>query len=381
MNALFKVLLTSLSALLVILPAQAELPKRVQIDKHTKIIFDAQEQNNCEKVIQHTKSLLKLTQKLPNVFYYFQGACLYQQRQYANAMLQLETYFNQAGRDDKFYHQALDIYTRAEEKQTVIQAKQKKSQSKTANNSVYADKLQQIKIQTGMDFIAVEPGCFLMGSPLTELERVEDERQHKVCLTKPYLLGKYEVTQGQWEAIMGNNPSHFEKCGSRCPVESISWEDIQIFIKKLDKKSGLKFRLPTEAEWEYAARGGTTTAFSFGDNINTSQVNYDGDHPYKGKVIGRDRKTPVAVGSLPANPWGFHEMHGNVWELIQDWHNINFYKNSRLNDPKGPAKGTFLIRRGGSWRFDARFCRSAYRGRFRPDSSSHLLGFRLAVTF
>lgn len=98
-------------------------------------------------------------------------------------------------------------------------------------------------------------------------------------------------------------------------------------------------------------------------------------------MIGRDQKTPVAVGSLPANPWGFHEMHGNVWELIQDWHNINFYKNSRLNNPKGPAKGTFLIRRGGSWRFGARFCRSVYRGRFRPDSSSHLQGFRLAVTF
>jgi formylglycine-generating enzyme required for sulfatase activity len=379
MNTLINALLIFLSTLF-IPPAQAELPKRVQIDKHIKIISEAQKQNDCGKVIKKMELLVQLTKNIPNNFFYYQGTCLYQQRQYSKAMLHLETYFTNTTSKDKYYHQALDIYMRAEEKQAATLAKQKKQKSNTATTLAYANKLQQIKIQTGIDFIAVESGCFLMGSPTTELERVDDERQHKVCLTKPYLLGKYEITQGQWEAIMGNNPSHFEKCGSRCPIESMSREDIQIFIQKLDEKTGFKFRLPTEAEWEYAARAGTKTAFSFGENINTSQVNYDGDHPYKGKVIGRDRKTPVAVGSLPANSWGFHEMHGNVWELIQDWHNINYYKNSPLNDPKGPAKGTFIIRRGGSWRFGARFCRSAYRGRFRPDSSSHLLGFRLAMT-
>ncbi len=256
------------------------------------------------------------------------------------------------------------------------------SHANPQNNKLatYKDKLNKIKISTGLNFVPIASGCFLMGSPLSEKDRAEEEHQHPVCITKDFLMGKYEITQGQWEAIMGQNPSHFNECGARCPVENISWEDIQLFIKKLHKKTGFKFRLPTEAEWEYAARAGTTTAFSFGDNINTSQVNYDGDYPYKGKTIGLDRKQPVSVGSLPANPWGLHEVHGNVFEFVQDWHDVNYYKLSPKNNPQGPKDGSFKIRRGGSWRFDAKFCRSAFRGRFRPDSKSKLLGFRLAMS-
>ncbi len=245
---------------------------------------------------------------------------------------------------------------------------------------LYDATIEKIKTTTGIDFIAIPAGCFLMGSPTTEKERAEEEYQHKVCLTKNFLIGKYEITQAQWEAVMGNNPSHFKECGAKCPVESISWEDVQIYLKKLHDKTGFQFRLPTEAEWEYATRAGTTTAFSFGDNINTSQVNYDGDYPYKGNIIGLDRKQPVPVGSLPANPWGLHEVHGNVWEFVQDWHKVDYYKTSPMNNPKGPAEGSFRIRRGGSWRFDAKFCRSAFRGRFRPDSKSKLSGFRLAMS-
>ena len=199
-------------------------------------------------------------------------------------------------------------------------------------------------------------------------------------MNQGYLLGKFEVTQAQWEAIMGSNPSHFNECGAKCPVEKVSWDDVQIFITKLNEKTGERFRLPTEAEWEYAARAGTSTAFSFGDNINTSQVNYDGDHPFNGATVGLDRKKPLPVGSLPGNPWGFHEMHGNVWEWVEDRYRKDYYINSPVNNPKGPAEGSSRIRRGGSWRFGARFCRSAFRGRFRQNGSSHTLGFRLAKT-
>ena len=349
------------------------------VTEQQKQIIEAKNHDDCTALMTHMEALEQLTKNIPSDFYFYQGSCLYKQFEYSKSLPILENYFITALANDKYYNQALSIFSSAEQKQKSSQ--QYLIPPPPSNiNLTSSNKLQQAKIQTGIDFISVKAGCFIMGSPLSEHERVDIETPHKVCLTKAYALGKYEITQGQWEAVMGKNPSHFEKCGSRCPVENISREDIQIFIDKINKKSVMKFRLPTEAEWEYAARAGTTTAFAFGDNIDTSQSNYDGDHPYTGKVVGLDRKKPVAVGSLPANPWGFHEMHGNVWEFVSDWHNLDYYKHSPTNDPKGPKQGSFHIRRGGSWRFGARFCRSAYRGRFRPDSTSTLLGFRLAAT-
>lgn len=355
---------------------QAESNNLEQINQHKKVIFAAQEQDDCNKIISHMDMLNQLTQHIPSAFYYFQGRCYYKNKQYEKSLPILDDYFFHALNDSIYYNQAVKIYTGSERrKNALIQAK---PFSKHTKSPLTSNKLEQIKTKTGIDFIKVEPGCFIMGSPLTEVERVDGEKQHKVCLTQPFLLGKYEITQGQWEAVMGNNPAHFKQCGSRCPIESISGEDIEAFIKIIRIKTGLQFRLPSEAEWEYAARAGTTTPFSFGENISTSQVNYDGDHPYIGKASGRDRKSPLAVGSLPANPWGFHDMHGNVWEFVGDWYSLDYYKNSLRDNPKGPDKGSFHVRRGGSWRFGARFCRSAYRGRFRQNSISTLMGFRLA---
>lgn len=357
--------------------AKATSQNQSLIVSHQKSIFSAQEQNDCDKIIKHMALLTELTQNIPSTLYYFQGNCFFQKKQYSKSIPALESYFFNALITDKYYTQASKIYVRSEKYTPAIQAK-KESIADPA--SPIKNIVQKIKTKTGIDFIKVEPSCFIMGSPLTESERADEEKQHKVCITQPFLLGKYEITQGQWEAITSKNPASFKQCGSRCPIENISWEDIQSFITILRIKTGFQFRLPTEAEWELAARAGSTTPFSFGSNINTSQVNYDGDHPYLGKGSGKDRKSPVAVGSLPANAWGFHEMHGNVWEFVQDWHTIDYYKNSPTNDPKGPPKGSFHVRRGGSWRFGARFCRSAFRGRFRPDSVSTLLGFRLALT-
>lgn len=372
---LFSRLMVIFPVLVVSFSVQAELTDQQRIDQHQQIIITAQQQDNCGKIIKHMELLNQLTHEISSALYYFQANCYYQQQQFSKLRPILDSYFFHALHNDQYFNQALRLYSQLE-KNTVSNQAGSVGVGLTASG----DKIQQIKTKTGLDFIKVKPGCFTMGSPLTELERVNDEKQHKVCLTRSYLLGKYEVTQGQWEAVMSKNPAYYKECGSRCPVENISRKDIQAFIQILQLTTGFRFRLPTEAEWEYAARAGTTTPFSFGENINTSQVNYDGDHPYIGEKTGRDRKSPIAVGSLPANSWGFHDMHGNVWEPVQDWHNIDYYKNSPVNNPKGPAKGSFYIRRGGSWRFGARFCRSAYRGRFRADSTSKLLGFRLALT-
>ncbi len=230
-----------------------------------------------------------------------------------------------------------------------------------------------------MEFVFIRPGTFMMGSPSNEPKRDKDEHQHRVTLTRGYYLQTTEVTQGQWRRVMGSNPSSFKRCGDDCPVEQVSWTVAQTFIQKLNQMEGTdKYRLPTEAEWEYAARAGTKTPFSFGDCLSTDQANYDGNYPMPGCSKGRYRKKPVAVGSFPANAWGLHDMHGNVHEWCQDWKGD--YPAGSVTDPEGPSSGVRRVYRGGSWRYNARLCRSAYRSRLTPGSRDDSLGFRLART-
>ena len=181
--------------------------------------------------------------------------------------------------------------------------------------------------------------------------------------------------------IMGKNPSYFKNCGENCPVDNVSWYKVQEFIRRLNKKAraiGLRggYRLPTEAEWEYAARAGTKTPFSFGENINTSQVNYNGNEPYNGGLKGEYRVKTVEACSLQGNAWGFHEMHGNVWEWVSDVY-VNYPERS-VTDPNVQSGGSRRVSRGGSWDDYAGYCRSAFRGRLKPNSSDNDLGFRLA---
>jgi formylglycine-generating enzyme len=226
----------------------------------------------------------------------------------------------------------------------------------------------------GMKFVWIPPGTFVMGSPKEEKQRQAKEAQHKVKLSKGFYLGVHLVTQEQWQAVMGNNPSDF-KDEKNLPVENVSWDDCQEFAKKLRDKDRRPYRLPTEAEWEYCCRAGTTTPFYFGKTISTDQANYNGEHIYGNGKRGVYRKKTTPVGSFPANAWGLHDMHGNVWEWCQDW--FGDYPQNDVVDPQGPEKGTHRVLRGGSWGNDPLYCRSAYRFRFVPGYRNFLCGFRL----
>jgi sulfatase modifying factor 1 len=228
----------------------------------------------------------------------------------------------------------------------------------------------------GMKFVYIKPGTFMMGSPANDPERYYDEKQHRVTLTKGFLLQTTEVTQSQWEAVMGKNPSKFKGCG-KCPVERVSWRNVREFIRKLNQREGTdKYRLPTEAEWEYAARAGTTSPFAFGTCLSTDQANYKGNYPMPGCSKGQYRKKTVPVASFAPNAWGLYDMHGNVWEWVQDWYH-DYYDGS-VTDPTGPATGTYRVIRGGSWYHFARGCRSAYRVYDTPYYRYSYIGFRLA---
>ena len=227
----------------------------------------------------------------------------------------------------------------------------------------------------GMKLVSIPPGTFLMGSPPDEMGRFDDEVQHEVEITKGFYLGKFEVTQDEYQKIAGKNASAFK--GVKLPVESVSWLEAKEFCRLLSLKEGKGgkdgkgpggYRLPTEAEWELACRAGTKTPFHFGATYSRDRAN------------AYDAKTnePVAVGSLAPNAWGLHDMHGNVWEWCEDFY-VDYAKTAK-QDPKGPMKGNGerRVARGGGWGSDWRYCRSAAR-------MSHVgrqhanVGFRVAL--
>ena len=224
----------------------------------------------------------------------------------------------------------------------------------------------------------IRPGGFKMGSIVdADLERDDNELQHQVTLTQGYWLADSACTQALWLAVTGKKPGRFQDNANN-PVENVSWDDVQAFIQRLNQSQpGLLARLPSEAEWEYACRAGTSTPFAFGDNIATEQVNYNGDYPYAAAAKGENRKKTLPVKSLPANPWGLYEMHGNVWEWCADWYGD--YEHTAAIDPAGPREGSGRVLRGGSWGNFARSTRSAYRDWYLPVARNGRNGFRLAL--
>ena len=221
----------------------------------------------------------------------------------------------------------------------------------------------------------IEPGTFEMGSPRDEPERWENEIQHTVTLTQGYWLADSAVTQALWQAVMNENPSKFK--GAYRPVDTVSWNTVQVFIGKMNSmKPELNLCLPTEAQWEYACRAGTQTPFSFGVQIDSGLVNFDGTKPYNNGKPSHYRRETVDVKSLPPNAWGLYEMHGNVREWCQDWYGD--YSVQSITDPKGSDTGAFRVLRGGSWIDFGRYCRSADRIHYSPADAINDFGFRLA---
>jgi formylglycine-generating enzyme required for sulfatase activity/energy-coupling factor transporter ATP-binding protein EcfA2 len=231
--------------------------------------------------------------------------------------------------------------------------------------------------QFGMTFVYIKPGSFLMGSPKNERGRDDDEIQHPVKLTKGFYMQTTEITQGQWMAVMGDNPSFFKTCGKDCPVESVSWNDVQGFIDKLNqKKQTIRYRLPTEAEWEYTARAGSASAFANGD-ISETECGEDPNLTVMGWYCGNSNSSPHPVAKKQPNAWGLYDMHGNVWEWCADGYDD--YPQPSVSDPTGPDSGGLRVLRGGGWYDDARGCRSADRARDFSGLRDSDLGARLAA--
>jgi len=228
----------------------------------------------------------------------------------------------------------------------------------------------------GMTFNKLPAGTFMMGSPESEEVREDDEHQHQVTISKAFYMQTTEVTQGQWKAVMGTEPwkdEDYIKEGANYPAMYVSWNDAVAYCKKLSGKEGKTYRLPTEAQWEYACRAGTKTTWSFGNNENAL-----GDYSwYEKNAFSAGEQYAHQVGLKKPNAFGLYDMHGNVWEWCYDYYDRNYYKESPTTDPPGPASGSQRVLRGGSWLFYTRDSRSAYRSRDGADLRYYNFGFRL----
>jgi formylglycine-generating enzyme required for sulfatase activity/serine/threonine protein kinase len=296
-------------------------------------------------------------------------------------------------------------------------AAEKAQQTWASHLKASAEHLNSIR----MRFVVIPPGEFQMGSPDDEGDRLGNEKRHPVHITKPFYLGVYEVTQSEFQEVMARNPSDFSNSGgqaeatrgvdtSQFPVEMVTWYDAIEFCDKLSDKEGRRpyyrltdidresegwikgaivsveggngYRLPTEAEWEYACRAGTTSTFNFGTDNNGAKCNCDGKQPYGTEEQGTALGRPAPVGSYRQNAFGLYDMHGNVWEWCWDVFDAGYYSNSPASDPAGPSAGPHRVNRGGCWRASAARCRAAFRNNFRtpPQSRVNTLGFRVALS-
>jgi formylglycine-generating enzyme required for sulfatase activity len=284
-------------------------------------------------------------------------------------------------------------------RQTVVMQRQAPVSETKAGQlpSKAVDKPQTMTNRVGMEFVWIPPGSFMMGSSEDDLQRAYEQLRpyygkdaktlfssetpaHRVTISEGFYMDKYEVTQAQWQAVMGNNPSHFR--GDNLPVEEVSWNDAQEFVQKLNAQNdGFTYRLPSEAEWEYACRAGTTTEFAFGSSLSSEQANFPGDRPYfRGgapKGVYRHKTTPV--GNFQPNAFGLYDMHGNVWEWCQDWYHESY--GGAPTDGSAWLTGgekKYRVARGGAWNYDVIMLRSAFRGRTAPDARDEI-GLRLVA--
>jgi formylglycine-generating enzyme required for sulfatase activity len=323
-----------------------------------------------------------------------EGLYLYKENQFKEKMIQ-----SKKDRQTEKELQELQKRESAKKSEEATKSIQRKEESKTDEKiqieenkpSTSETKLEKTFTNSiGMEFILIPAGEFLMGAvPQNKVAYDNEKPQHKVRITKPFYIGKYPVTQQEWHKVMGNNPSEFREISEgiffkavrqinlKNPVESVSWHDCHEFIIKLSQKEGKKYRLPTEAEWEYAARGtaDSTTIFfvyTFGDDPSLL-----GDYAWYDE---NSESTTHPVGKKKPNSWGLYDMMGNVWEWCEDWYDREYYKKSPESDPRGISNGSERGTRGGSWSDTSRYCHTSLRGRNNPNSRGSNLGFRIAWT-
>lgn len=360
-----------LAVLMMVVEATAQLPPDIQADRY--LVEAERHIGNGDSAAAKAAldRILSLQAEhdlaLPEAFWFKHAQVSLQAGSYAEAVESVTRYLTTAGREGAHYREALELLDQAtaaagEQQEAERLAEEIRRMPRTVRNGI------------GMEFVLIEPGTFEMGSPETESGRADNEGPvHEVTLGQPFYLGKYEVTQGQWEAVMGNNPSRFDDCGRTCPVERVSWEDAQAFIAELNRREGVgTYRLPTEAEWEYAARGGRQSGgYVYAGSNRLSSVGWYTEN-------SGDKTHPV--GRKQPNELGLYDMSGNVWEWVQDWYDDDYYSSSPATDPHGPATGARRVYRGGSWNYLARYCRAAYRNRAAPGYRNSYLGVRLART-
>ncbi|HWG44661.1 MAG TPA: formylglycine-generating enzyme family protein, partial [Gemmataceae bacterium] len=248
----------------------------------------------------------------------------------------------------------------------------------------------------GMKFVLIPAGTFIMGSPAEETGRTPDEGpQHEVTITRPFYISVYPVTQMQYQLIMRTNSSHFSRSGRgkdmvkdmeprNFPVERVTWGNAVVFCRRMSErpeeaKDGRVYRLPTEAEWEYACRADSSLPFHLGVSLSSTLANFDGNYPYGGAPRGPYLRRPSVVGSYPANPFGLFDLHGNVWEWCHDWYGEHYYQESPAENPQGPASGDRRVVRGGCWSSPGSNCRTAYRGKLEPGDHLYRVGFRVVL--
>ena len=348
--------ITLAAALLAVGLLPAQLPPEIEMDRHTVRAEQHMEEGNFYLAMQSLDRALALQKEhgieVPEEFLFAYGQVSLELERYDDAIESVTEYLTRTGREGEHYRAALELLNGAEEEKARAEAEAKRAEAE-------ARRIRQAL--AGMEFVRIPAGEYLMGS---------GDSVWRVRISQAFELGKHEVTQEQWEAVMGGNPSGFSGCGS-CPVENVSWEDAQAFIGKLNAAGGESpYRLPTEAEWEYALRAGTTGE-RYAGNVDAIAW-HDGN--------SGERTHPV--GEKAPNAWGLHDMQGNVSEWVQDWF---AWPQDRprgpLTDPRGPAWGDHRIVRGCGWDDYHRRCDALdYRAVGEPDGRNHSIGFRLLRT-
>ncbi len=345
----------------VVFAQEKELPPEIQVD----ILISAAKKDilagSWKDAVRGLEKALKLGVKLPGEFHFHYGKALFKTGNYDDSLSSLTSYLTLVGKDGEYYEEAVTLVVDAKDEQE--EAKLRSLESKHQRTEA-AD-------ETENNMVYIKGGCFDMGDIFGDGE--DDEKPvHTVCVGDFY-LGKTEVTQNQWTDIMGSNPSKFK--GDSCPVERVSWNKVQDFIKKLNKETGMNYRLPTEAEWEYATRsGGGKEKWAGADE--ESELD---EYAWYYRNSARDGTHSVA-GKEP-NGLGLYDMMGNVWEWCSDWYDKGYYENSPAKNPEGPSDGLTRVLRGGGWRSKSEHIRTVDRNDFIPTSKKFAnIGFRLART-